>query len=486
MGPTERKPMNILHHGGRFGVTGSCHELQMGSAASLLIDCGLRQGAEAAGEAGKEHGLLIDFPVDSLKGVVLTHTHVDHCGRLPYLLGAGYRGPIFCTRASARLLPLVLEDALKIGVTRDEDLVQRVIASLEKRLIPLRYGEWREVGTWVGISARIRLQQAGHIMGSAYVEVEVSAGPSEAGAMGLGEGSGKAGNDIRRVVFSGDLGAPDTPLLPDPVIPRRADVLVLESTYGNRVHEDRKDRKERLRRIVVKALKNRGALLIPAFSIGRTQELLYELEAIIAAHRDEEAAAGMPWDDLEVIVDSPMASRITEAYLELQPLWDAEAKRRVSAGRHPLSFEQMTIIDSHREHLQTVAYLKKRARPCIVIAAAGMCSGGRIVNYLEALLGDDRTDVLFVGYQAAGTAGREIQDQGTGGVVNLDGKSCLIRAGVYSISGYSAHADQRNLVDFVKGIQEKPSLVRLVHGEPQARRALAVKLREELGVMVEE
>ena len=480
-------PMNIVHHGGRFGVTGSCHELQIGSAASLLIDCGLRQGAEAGDKGGKDTGLRIEFPVDAVKAVVLTHIHVDHCGRLPYLFGAGYRGPVFCTEASARLLPLVLEDALKLGVTRDEDLVQRVIAALKRRLAPLAYGKWREVGTWDGISARIRLQQAGHIMGSAYVEIEMSAGPAEAGTPGPGSAKPHCSpRTVRRVVFSGDLGAPDTPLLPDPVTPGRADLLVLESTYGDRLHEDRHSRKERLRKVVVKALKNRGVLLVPAFSIGRTQELLYELESIIAAHRDEEAAAGMPWDDLEVVVDSPMASRITEAYLEFQPLWDAEAKQTASAGRHPLSFEQMTVIDSHREHLQTVAYLKKSARPCIVIAAAGMCSGGRIVNYLKALLGDERTDVLFVGYQAQGTAGREIQSKGTGGIVYLEGKACLIRAGVYSIDGYSAHADQRNLIDFVKGMREKPHLVRLVHGEPKARRALAVKLREELGVTVEE
>ena len=473
--------MNIVHHGGRFGVTGSCHELKISSAASLLIDCGLYQGAETAAEGGKEHGTRIDFPVSHLKAVVLTHIHVDHCGRLPYLFGAGYRGPIYCTMASALLLPLVLEDALKLGGTSDKDLVQGVVAAIKRHLVPLRYGEWRELGTWDGIAAKIRLQQAGHIMGSAYVEVQTMALASEAGA-----GKGQKAEVGQRIVFSGDLGAPDTPLLPDPAILQRADVLVLESTYGNRLHEDRRDRKERLRKIVLKALKNRGALLIPAFSIGRTQELLYELEAIIAAHREEMAAAGLLWDDLEVVLDSPMASRITEVYLKLQPLWDAEAKETLTEGRHPLSFEQMTVIDSHHEHLQTVAYLKKSARPCVVIAAGGMCSGGRIINYLKALLGDERTDVLFVGYQAMGTSGREIQDQGTGGVVYLEGKACPIRAGVHSIGGYSAHADQRNLIDFVKGLQEKPRLVRLVHGEPDARLALAAKLRNELRVTVEE
>ncbi|WP_298433244.1 MBL fold metallo-hydrolase [Geobacter sp.] len=481
-----RQSPNIIHHGGRFGVTGSCHELQLTPSSSLLVDCGLFQGAEAASDKERRGGFAIDFPLENLQGVVLTHVHVDHCGRLPFLIGAGYRGPIYCTEATALLLPLVLEDALKLGVTRDEALVQRVVAGIDKRLVPLPYGEWRELGTWDGVTARIRLQPAGHILGSAVVEVEAS-GARDSG-LGGGEG-GTRGSGLEgtcRVVFSGDLGAPDTPLLPDPAVPERADILVLESTYGDRLHEERKDRTERLRQIIVRALKNRGALLIPAFSIGRTQELLYELEEIIALHRSEEATAGLPWDDLEVVVDSPMARRVTEVYRELQPLWDAEAKQVVAAGRHPLSFEQMTVIDSHEEHLQTVAYLKKTARPCIVIAAGGMCAGGRIVNYLKALLGDERTDLLFVGYQASGTPGREIREQGTGGGVELEGKGYRIRAGIHAIGGYSAHADRRNLVDFVKAIPLKPRLVRLVHGEEDARRALAAKLREEVGVEVEE
>lgn len=204
-----------------------------------------------------------------------------------------------------------------------------------------------------------------------------------------------------------------------------------------------------------------------------------------ATFRDEEAVAGLPWDDLEVVVESPMAQQVTGIYSHLQAHWDSEAKAILSTGRHPLSFEQVTVISSHHEHLQTVGYLKKSARPCIVIAAGGMCTGGRIVNYLKALLKDHRTDVLFIGYQAEGTPGREIQQQGTGGVVYLDGQNCPIRAQIHTISGYSAHADQQNLVDFVRAMPEKPGLLKLVHGDVEARRSLAEKLRN-IGVRVEE
>ncbi len=281
----------------------------------------------------------------------------------------------------------------------------------------------------------------------------------------------------RRVVFSGDLGAPYTPLLPSPKSPRRTDLLILESTYGDRLHEARRERRQRLRQMIEQALADRGAILIPAFSIGRTQELLYELEEIIHRHQGKLAARKRPWEDLEIIVDSPLAARFTETYRKLKPYWDQEARQKLMAGRHPLSFDQLTTIDSHRDHLNTVDYLKKRGHPCVVIAASGMCSGGRIVNYLKALLGDPRTDILFAGYQAAGTPGRDIQKYGpTGGYVVLDGRKYVINAKICTLSGYSAHADQKNLVNFVRRIHVGPQEIRLVHGDPEAKAALAEQL----------
>lgn len=470
--------MEIIHHGGQYGVTGSCHELVFSPDASILVDCGLFQGRDAGNGRGKERTPFIDFPIDQIQGMVLTHVHIDHCGRIPHLLGAGFKGPIWCSEASAILLPLVLEDAVKVGITRDEKLISRFIAAMKKRLVPLPYGVWHKAGTWDGADVSLRLQPAGHILGSAYAELKLN-----------GQGAGVSGNTEKEsdtvVVFSGDLGAPYTPLLPDPAPPERADILVLESTYGDRRHEGREQRKDKLRQVIIRALENRGALLVPAFSIGRTQELLYEIEALIAEHRNDEAAEELPWDDLEIIVDSPLALRITEVYDRLRHLWDQEALEVVAQGRHPLSFEQMTVIESHADHRDTVDYLKKTARPCIVIAAGGMCAGGRIVNYLKALMGDPRTDILFVGYQAHGTPGREILEAAAKGMetselisIDLDGGNYPLRAEVHSISGYSAHADQRDLVNFVRGIPVPPRSIRIVHGEEGARKGL----EEALGI----
>jgi metallo-beta-lactamase family protein len=256
-------------------------------------------------------------------------------------------------------------------------------------------------------------------------------------------------------------------------------LVVLESTYGNRLHEGRKERKDKLQEVIERALQDRGVILIPAFSIGRTQELLYEIEELIHRNQQRFVARNLPWEELEVILDSPLASKFTNLYLALQPFWDAEAKQKLLRGRRPLAFEQMTTIDHHQNHLHTVDYLRRKARPCIVIAASGMCAGGRIVNYLKALIGDPRTDILFSGYQAVGTPGRAIQEYGPhGGHVFLDGQRCEIKARIHTISGYSAHADQKDLVNFIKRMRKRPQHVRLVHGEPEAQQTLRTELEK--------
>lgn len=445
--------MNIypqLHfHGATNGVTGSCHELRFAEKGSILIDCGLFQGTEKQSQE-------IDFPVEHVKALVVTHVHIDHVGRIPYLLAAGFSGPIYCSEASAQLLPLVLEDAVKIGFTRNRQMIDRFLNLIERQIVVVPYGQWQKISTEAA-AIEIKLKPAGHILGSAYVECDVAG---------------------KRVIFSGDLGAPYAPLLPAPRSPYRADTLVLESTYGDKNHTGRRERRMQLKQIILNALSNRGVLLIPAFSIGRTQELLYELEDIIHRCRQQDLSSGLAWEDLEIIVDSPLANRFTVACRQLRSCWDAEARKRLTTGRHPLSFEQLTTIDSHQDHTRTVAYLKKRARPCIVIAGSGMCTGGRIVTYLKALIGDPRTDVLFVGYQAEGTPGRSIQEYGPRhGYVTLDSKRYTIAAGIYTISGYSAHADQTNLVNFVKRMRYRPKEIHLVHGDRSAKLALKDQLQ---------
>jgi len=200
-------------------------------------------------------------------------------------------------------------------------------------------------------------------------------------------------------------------------------------------------------------------VLVPAFSIGRTQELLYEIESLIHEFGSDEVAPDLPWRDLEIVVDSPLAATFTRIYRELKPFWDAEATDLVSQGRHPLSFEQLTLINSHEDHLNAVDYLTKSHR--------------RVVNYLKAMLADKRSDVLFVGYQAKGTPGRDILTHGPrGGWVEFDGKRYDIRARVHQVGGYSAHAGQSDLLRFVKGIEPPPTEIRVVHGDAQAKESL--------------
>lgn len=492
--------IKISHHGATAGVTGSCHELTLGSGdnkAGILIDCGLFQGQE---KKAAPSDLSIDFPIDHIRALVVTHVHIDHVGRIPYLLAAGFSGPIICSEPTAVLLPEILEDALKIGFTRDCALIERVLGLIRTRLVPVGYGEWHSVFAKGDCSLSVRLQPAGHILGSAYVECQA-----------------KERGHEERIVFSGDLGAPHSPLLPEATPPERADRLVIESTYGDKDHEDRLTRRYRLKAILERALADGGTVLVPAFSIGRTQELLYEIESLIdefgdqalevnagsevAAKKGSDPAGSDPnlestselspnrgsdpmgsdpsfnpvftWKDFEFIVDSPLAANFTSIYRSLKPFWDAEARELVAQGRHPLSFEQLTVINSHEDHLNAVDYLARSHRPCVVLAGSGMCAGGRVVNYLKAMLGDARNDVLFVGYQAAGTPGRDILTHWPeGGWVELDGNRYTIRARVHQVGGYSAHAGQSDLVRFVKGIPVAPEEIRIVHGDSEAKQAL--------------
>ncbi len=359
----DRAGFTVSHHGAVNGVTASCHELCLADGRSLLVDCGLFQGDESPGSDPTDKGLEIDIPIDGLMGLVVTHVHIDHVGRIPYLLAVGFRGPIYCSEASAELLHLVLEDALRVGFTRNARLISRFLGQVTRQVVALPYKQWREVGE--GLS--IKLYPAGHILGSAFVEVKIR------------DPGGSATRDTR-VVFSSDLGAPYTPLLPVPKSPWRADLLVLESTYGDRLHKNRAQRRLRLQRIIERALRDRGTVLVPAFSSGRTQELLYDLEGLIYREGSRMASPGITWADIEIIVDSPLAAKMTASYHRLRYLWDREARRRIRTGRHPLTFELLYTVESHEEHLQTVAYLAGSGRPAVVIAASGMCAGGRVVD----------------------------------------------------------------------------------------------------------
>lgn len=462
----------IIHHGGISSITGSCHQLLADELSSVLVDCGLcLDGDSLSGSAPDQFN---DFRIDTIKALILTHVHVDHVGRIPDLLAAGYRGPIICSEPSARMLTITLEDACKHQFGHDTKRIERCLAQVAVQTTGLPFDTWHTLVDTAELVVRIRLQRAGHILGSAYVECDVQY---------------PADQREKRIVFSGDLGSSHNPLLRNPESPERADLLVLESTYGDRFHEDRENRQARLEQVIDKALADHGTILIPAFSIGRTQELLFEIEDILqrkALVEDHDCegqdldAAGLPinWPQLPIVLDSPLASRFTAVYQEFDDYWNSDAQERLSQGRKPLGFKQLITVDSHEKHLQVVNYLSSTGRPAIVIAGSGMCSGGRIVNYLKAMLGDVRHNVVFVGYQAKGTAGAAIQKHGpSGGYVELDRDRFPIKAGVTTVGGYSAHADQQELVSFVTGMDKWPEEIRLVHGESDAKKMLGESIQ---------
>ncbi|ART79008.1 MBL fold metallo-hydrolase [Oceanisphaera avium] len=452
--------LSIKHHGGVLGVTGSCHEVRVGDSG-ILIDCGLFQGTDF------REDLDIDFEIEHIRALVVTHVHADHIGRIPYLLMAGFKGPIFCTPASAVLLPAMLEDALKFSTRHTKALSKQILKHLERQLRTLAIDQWQPL---LGTDIKFRFQHAGHILGAAYVEVDANG---------------------QRAVFSGDLGAPHSPLVVDSTPPHKGEILVLESTYGDKDHESRIDRRLRLKAAVEQGLSGGGLVIIPAFSLGRTQELLYEFESLLHDFANERLVADYAWKNLEVILDSPLAAKITELYRHLSPYWRQEARDLLKQGRQPLSFEQLTIIDGHDDHLLCLENLLKSNKPAVVIAGSGMCAGGRVVNYLKEFLPQASSHIIFVGFQAQDTPGRVIVEQGSQAGegansleslthqawVELDNERFEINAHIHNLNGYSAHGGQSDLINFALSLEPAPKQIRLVHGEIYAKQVLQAKLQ---------
>lgn len=438
--------MKIFHHGAHEGVTGSCHQLRLSNGTSYLVDCGLFQGDDAKKNPNPE----VKFSLEGIAALLLTHVHIDHCGRLPYLMTAGFKKPIYCSHPSAKLLPLVMEDAIRIGFTRNRRMIEKFLKEVDKRLRPLDYDCWHPIEG----GAKLRLRPAGHVLGSCVFEIKT---PEDGTA-----------------VFSGDIGGRNAPLLNPVTSPPEADICVLESTYGDRKHPSGIDRQAALERVLRRTLQDSGVTIIPAFSLGRTQALLFEMNAIFERIQKEDGLSLMK--RVDVIVDSPLASRFTEIYKDLKPFWGAEAQAVLETDDQPLVFDNLTTIGDHAEHLDTLEYLAEHKLPAIVVAGSGMCTGGRVVNYLKRFIDERTTDVVFVGYQARGTPGSYIKHESDW--VRLDGKKFTIRADVHHLTGYSAHGDQEDLIDFVEGFQTGPKQIRLVHGEYQAKKTLHHELEK--------
>jgi metallo-beta-lactamase family protein len=417
--------MKISHLGAKACVTGSCHLIQTNPGSNksinILIDCGTAYGDDPT--------LPFDqFPVppNIINYLFLTHAHIDHIGRVPDLIDAGFRGEIICTHATKELLLPMLRDAMSFSSRTDKD-----VHRLEILIDELSWGfELHETFT-LKKKITFKLSNAGHILGSCFI---------------LFNFPDNQNNDYR-VIFSGDLGCTDTPILPDPDPPESCDLLILESTYGNRTHPSRKDRVDALQKMLQKALADKGIVYIPAFSLGRTQELLYELDRI-----------GL---NVPVFIDSPLGLQITKIYSNLETFWDQESKDLKAKGDHPFDFKGLYAVEKYQDH-KKLLYIKG---PAVIIAGSGMCTGGRIVDHLRLGLEDPANDIFFVGYQAKGTPGRRMIE-----------KKIPVKAGIHTLTAYSAHADQQMLVDWVRAMPEPPKEIRLVHGEDDARRALALAL----------
>lgn len=444
--------MRLTFLGAAGMVTGSCCLVEAGGRR-ILVDCGLFQGQEE--ELNQK-----PFPFEpaTLDAVILTHAHIDHSGRLPLLYKQGYRGPIYTHEASADLATIMLADCAYIQEMDAERESRRARRAGRPPVEPLyrqedakavaRLFQRLDYGREIALSPRLRfrLADAGHILGSAWVTLE------ETGADGR----------TTRVVFSGDLGQPGRPILQDPALPVETDYLVLESTYGDRLHKPHTSTQEDLREIIHTTIAKGGKVIIPSFAVGRTQEVLYELNGLVESGR-------LP-RDLKVVVDSPLAIAATEVTAEHEAIWDEAARRLVARGDLPFDFPGLVYTRTGEES----KLLNTDPQPMVIIAASGMAEAGRVVHHLKHNLWRHTSTILFVGFQAQGTLGRRLLDGAKR--VRVLGEEVAVNARIASLPGLSAHADQQQIMEWVGRLPRPPLQTILVHGEPEARAALARRL----------
>jgi len=447
--------MKLTFLGAAGEVTGSQHLIETENLR-VLLDCGFFQGRRA--ESRKKNERFHCEP-KKLDGVILSHAHIDHCGNLPGLYRAGYRGPIFCTAATADVAAVMLRDSAKIqaedarymsrhledGAPPIEPLYTEDDARAVAKLFePLDYHEWHELSP----EFSLRFSDAGHILGSAIVEMRI-------------EDRG----DVRRVVFTGDLGRRGLPILRDPEPVPGCDVLISESTYGNRVHPPPEDIQIELLRIVRDAVDSSGKVIIPAFSLGRTQQILYFLNAL----RQRGHLPRIP-----VFLDSPLSTRLTDIYRRHEDVMDEDAKLILHRDDDLFDFPELHVIQSVKQS----ASLNRMPGPFVVISASGMCENGRVRHHLRHAVADERNTIVIIGFQAQNTLGRRIVERQE--KLHIFNRYLPLNARVEVLNGLSAHADAEDFKWWYEHLAAEGGVGQafLVHGEPDAAGAMAELIRD--------
>ena len=462
--------MNITFLGATKTVTGSNFLLE-GAGKKILIDCGLYQG-----KAAEERENYSDFAynVQDIDFMLLTHAHIDHSGKIPRLYTEGYRNPVIATKATCDLCSIMLPDSGHIQEMENEwqnkkrvrkglpelpplYTAQDAIDCLEI-FKPVKYDEIIELTPDI----HVRFNDAGHMLGSSIIEVWI-----------------KEQGEEKKIVFTGDLGNNDLPLLDSPTMIETADYLVMESTYGGRLHIRNEDKAEMFLNIVAETLDKGGNVIIPSFAVGRTQEILYELNKLREEREDE--AFIEKYEKLmkaPVYVDSPLAISATEIFRQNMELFDEEVRNEIEQGDNPLEFPGLQFTQTADESRA----LNESTIPSIIISASGMCEVGRIKHHLKHNLWDPNSTILFVGYQAPGTLGAKIVSGEK--KVKIFGEEIAINARIEYIEGYSGHADQEWLLNFIYSFITKPKHIFLVHGEPEGQKILKDKILETTDIPV--
>lgn len=440
-------------------VTGSGYLVET-PLSRVLVDFGIFQGGPDSRERSRSLG-----PVDPerLNAVVLTHAHIDHSGRLPLLVAAGYTGPLFASHATLDLTEILLADMARLekeDLRRTNRRRRRAgeaaieplytpddVDRLHSRARPLPLGQRREVAR--GVQAR--LFEAGHILGSASLELTID----------------DAGRE-RTLVFSGDIGPCGAPILRDPEKPQAADLVVMESTYGGRDRAAAEETVERFKQIVEQAARGRERVIIPAFAVGRTQVILYYLAEAVREGR-------LP-RDFPIYLDSPMAEKATQALIDHPELYDEEATELRKRRQVRSDLRGLRITESVADSMA----LNESDHACIIISASGMCEGGRIVHHLRHNLWRPNANVLLVGYMAEGTLGRQLAEAAPR--VEIFGEAVVVRAQIHRLDGFSAHAGHSELLDWLSDVAPARPRIVLTHGEDEARAALAAAIAERYGI----